>query len=85
MNRPGVGYANSIMEGLFVWFGRQVDMNALRNVSAGCHCQQRAVQPRVQLELTTSTTIRIWMQYQNPLQDVRDSCDRNRRGDVQAY
>ena len=35
MNRPGVGYANSIMEGLFVWFGRQVDMNALRNYQQG--------------------------------------------------
>jgi len=28
-NRPGQGYANSILES-FVWFGRQVDMNALK-------------------------------------------------------
>ncbi|HEY4216259.1 MAG TPA: SusC/RagA family TonB-linked outer membrane protein [Gemmatimonadaceae bacterium] len=31
LNRPGQGYVGSIMEGLFVWFGRQVDMNALKN------------------------------------------------------
>jgi TonB-linked SusC/RagA family outer membrane protein len=29
-NRPGQGYGNSILES-FVWFGRQVDMNALKN------------------------------------------------------
>ncbi len=29
-NRPGQGYAASIVEGLYVWFGRQVDMNALK-------------------------------------------------------
>ena len=29
-NRPGVGYNVSIME-QFIWFGRQVDMNALKN------------------------------------------------------
>ncbi len=31
VNRPGQGYVGSIMEGLYVWFGRQVDMNALKN------------------------------------------------------
>ena len=30
MNRPGTGYNVGIME-QFIWFGRQVDMNALRN------------------------------------------------------
>ncbi len=29
-NRPGVGYNTGILE-QFIWFGRQVDMNALRN------------------------------------------------------
>ena len=29
-NRPGQGYGNSILES-FVWFGRQVDMNVLKN------------------------------------------------------
>lgn len=29
-NRPGTGYGNSILEGYF-WFGRQVDVHALRN------------------------------------------------------
>jgi TonB-linked SusC/RagA family outer membrane protein len=31
LNRPGQGYVGGIMEGLYVWFGRQVDMNALKN------------------------------------------------------
>lgn len=30
VDRPGQGYGNSILES-FVWFGRQVDMNVLRN------------------------------------------------------
>ncbi|NUR21211.1 MAG: SusC/RagA family TonB-linked outer membrane protein [Gemmatimonadaceae bacterium] len=33
-NRPGTGYGNSILEG-FYWFGRQVDVNALRNWQQG--------------------------------------------------
>jgi TonB-linked SusC/RagA family outer membrane protein len=33
-NRPGVGYNNSILEQFF-WFGRQVDMNALRDYTKG--------------------------------------------------
>ena len=31
LNRAGVGYNAGILEGLDVWFGRQVDMNALRD------------------------------------------------------
>ncbi len=31
VNRPGQGYVGSIMEGLYVWFGRQVDMQALKD------------------------------------------------------
>ncbi|HMG95898.1 MAG TPA: TonB-dependent receptor plug domain-containing protein, partial [Gemmatimonadaceae bacterium] len=34
MNRPGTGYNTGILE-TFVWFGRQVDMNALRNYQQG--------------------------------------------------
>jgi TonB-linked SusC/RagA family outer membrane protein len=33
-NRPGVGYNNSILEQFF-WFGRQVDIDALRNYRQG--------------------------------------------------
>ncbi len=33
-NRAGTGYGNSVMEQFF-WFGRQVDINALRNWQAG--------------------------------------------------
>src|SRR6185437_2626545 len=31
LNRPGQGYVGGMMEGLYVWFGRQVDMQALKN------------------------------------------------------
>src|SRR6266581_6834703 len=34
MNLPGTGYNTGILE-TFVWFGRQVDMNALRNYQQG--------------------------------------------------
>ncbi|HEX3866722.1 MAG TPA: SusC/RagA family TonB-linked outer membrane protein, partial [Gemmatimonadaceae bacterium] len=30
-NRPGQGYVGSVVEGLYVWFGRQVDMTALKD------------------------------------------------------
>ena len=30
LNRPGQGYVGGVVEGLYVWFGRQVDMNALK-------------------------------------------------------
>jgi TonB-linked SusC/RagA family outer membrane protein len=71
MNRPGVGYANSIMEGLFVWFGRQVDMNALRNYQLGATVNNGPPNREFNWNYNFHNNP-IWMQYQNPLQDVRD-------------
>lgn len=72
VNRPGQGYSGGIMEGLYVWFGRQVDMNALK---AGY--QQSAA-----LNNGPSTREFNWnysyhnnpyfMQYSNPESDQRD-------------
>jgi len=72
-NRPGVGYNSGILEGLDVWFGRQVDMNALKNY---------AVQPS-QAAWGTNCNNQFnwncnyhnnpyWIQYQNPELDNRD-------------
>jgi TonB-linked SusC/RagA family outer membrane protein len=71
MNRPGVGYANSIMEGLFVWFGRQVDMNALRNYQQGATVNNGPPNREFNWNYNFHNNP-IWMQYQNPLMDVRD-------------
>lgn len=72
-NRPGVGYNSGILEGLDVWFGRQVDMNALKNY---------AIQPQQAAWGTTCNdqfnwncnyhNNPYWIQYQNPELDSRD-------------
>ena len=71
MNSPGSGYANSIMEGLFVWFGRQVDMNALRNYQQGATVNNGPSNREFNWNYNFHNNP-IWMQYANPLQDVRD-------------
>ena len=69
-NRPGVGYNTGIMEGLYVWFGRQVDMNALKDY-----------QPRADQTFACNGQYNwncnfhnnpYWLQYQNPEADDRD-------------
>lgn len=69
-NRAGVGYNQGIMEGLYVWFGRQVDMNALKNY-----------QPRTDQVFSCNGQFNwncnyhnnpYWIQYQNPEADDRD-------------
>jgi len=75
-NRPGVGYNTGIMEGLYVWFGRQVDMNALKDY---------AVHPSQSAWGTGGNACNgqfnwncnyhnnpYWIQYQNPEADNRD-------------
>jgi len=71
MNRPGTGYANSVMEGLFVWFGRQVDMNALRNYQLGATANNGPSNREFNWNYNFHNNP-FWMQYENPLQDVRD-------------
>jgi TonB-linked SusC/RagA family outer membrane protein len=69
-NRPGVGYNTGIMEGLYVWFGRQVDMNALKDYN-----------PRPDQTWSCNGQFNwncnfhdnpYWIQYQNPEADNRD-------------
>ena len=65
LNRAGTGYNVGILEGLYVWFGRQVDMNALRN---------EYYQPNGQLFNWNYNYHNnpFWIQYDNPERDTRD-------------
>jgi TonB-linked outer membrane protein, SusC/RagA family len=69
-NRPGVGYTNGIME-QFVWFGRQVDMNALKNYSLGGATNGGPAGREFNWNYNYHNNP-FWLQYQNPVQDVRD-------------
>jgi TonB-linked SusC/RagA family outer membrane protein len=70
LNRPGVGYNNGILE-QFVWFGRQVDMNALRNYSAGGASNGGPSNREFNWNYNFHNNP-FWMMYENPLQDTRD-------------
>ncbi len=65
LNRPGVGYQGGVLEGLDVWFGRQVDMNALKN---------EFYQSNGQLFNWNYNYHNnpYWVAYDNPEQDTRD-------------
>ncbi|HVB31942.1 MAG TPA: SusC/RagA family TonB-linked outer membrane protein [Gemmatimonadaceae bacterium] len=65
LNRPGTGYNVGILEGLYVWFGRQVDMNALRH---------EFYQPNGSLYNWNYNYHNnpFWIQYDNPEHDVRN-------------
>lgn len=72
-DRPGVGYNSGILEGLDVWFGRQVDMNALKNYAI--HPQQAAWGTTCNDQFNWNCNYHnnpYWIQYQNPEQDNRD-------------
>jgi outer membrane receptor protein involved in Fe transport len=70
MDRPGVGYNNGILEG-FVWFGRQVDVNALRNYALGGATNNGPASREFNWNYNFHNNP-FWMQYENPLQDARD-------------
>ncbi|HET9636011.1 MAG TPA: SusC/RagA family TonB-linked outer membrane protein [Gemmatimonadaceae bacterium] len=63
-NRPGVGYNSGILE-QFVWFGRQVDMNALRN-------NMGTIDGSLYNWNYNFHNNPFWLQYLNPGEDVRD-------------
>ena len=63
-NRPGVGYNTGILE-QFVWFGRQVDMNALKQ-------QQYDADGNLYNWNYNYHNNPYWIQYDNPEKDVRD-------------
>ncbi|HEX2722660.1 MAG TPA: SusC/RagA family TonB-linked outer membrane protein, partial [Gemmatimonadaceae bacterium] len=70
LNRPGVGYNNGILE-QFVWFGRQVDMNALRAYSKGGASNGGPDNREFNWNYNFHNNP-FWMMYENPLQDTRD-------------
>ncbi|MGH7671243.1 MAG: TonB-dependent receptor plug domain-containing protein, partial [Gemmatimonadaceae bacterium] len=65
LDRPGTGYDVGILEGLYVWFGRQVDMNALKN---------EYYQPDGSLYNWNYNYHNnpYWLQYDNPERDARN-------------
>jgi TonB-linked SusC/RagA family outer membrane protein len=69
-NRPGVGYTNGIME-QFVWFGRQVDMEALRDYAKGGATNAGPGNREFNWNYNYHNNP-FWLQYENPVQDVRD-------------
>lgn len=63
LNRPGVGYSTSILE-QFVWFGRQVDVEALRH-----YLDANGNQFNWNYNYHNNP---FWLQYANPERDTRD-------------
>ncbi|MDQ2889161.1 MAG: SusC/RagA family TonB-linked outer membrane protein [Gemmatimonadota bacterium] len=69
-NRPGVGYNTGIVEGLYVWFGRQVDMNALKSYQPQAN-QTYSCNGQSNWNCNYHNNP-YWIQYQNPETDNRD-------------
>ena len=71
LNRPGVGYTQSVLE-QFVWFGRQVDLEALRN-SYNTSAALNNGPPNREFNWNYSFHNNpFWLQYKNPELDARD-------------
>ncbi len=71
LNRPGVGYTQSVLE-QFVWFGRQVDLEALRNTYNQSGALNNGPATR---EFNWNYSFHnnpFWLQYDNPEIDARD-------------
>jgi TonB-linked SusC/RagA family outer membrane protein len=69
-NRPGTGYSNSTLEQFF-WFGRQVDMDALRNYQQG-GVTNNGPANRVYNWNYNYHNNPFWLAGENPIQDSRD-------------
>jgi TonB-linked SusC/RagA family outer membrane protein len=69
-NRPGTGYNTGILE-TFVWFGRQVDMNALRNYSQGALVNNGPATREFNWNYNFHNNP-FWRQFENPVGDIRD-------------
>jgi TonB-linked SusC/RagA family outer membrane protein len=73
LNRPGQGYIGGMMEGLYVWFGRQVDMNALKqNWRAAADTMNNGPAGREFNWNYSYHNNPYFMQYANPESDQRD-------------
>ncbi len=65
LNRAGTGYNVGILEGLYVWFGRQVDMTALKNQ----YYQSDGSLFNWNYNYHNNP---YWLQFDNPERDTRD-------------
>jgi TonB-linked SusC/RagA family outer membrane protein len=72
VNRPGQGYVGGIVEGLYVWFGRQVDMQALKNNWMKSASMNNGPSNREFNWNYSYHNNPYFMQYDNPEQDQRD-------------
>jgi outer membrane receptor protein involved in Fe transport len=70
-NRPGVGYSNGIASSLFVWFGRQVDTEALRNYRLGGPTNGGPSNREFNWNYNYHNNP-FWLQFENPVKDTRD-------------
>ncbi len=71
-NRPGQGYTASVVEGLYVWFGRQVDMNALKaNYLQSATLNNGPANREFNWNYSYHNNP-YWWQLENPEQDTRD-------------
>ncbi|HYU53083.1 MAG TPA: SusC/RagA family TonB-linked outer membrane protein [Gemmatimonadaceae bacterium] len=70
MNRPGTGYNTGILE-TFVWFGRQVDMNALRSYAQGGVTNNGPSNREFNWNYNFHNNP-FWRMFENPIQDNRD-------------
>jgi TonB-linked SusC/RagA family outer membrane protein len=74
LNRPGTGYSQGIMEQFF-WFGRQVDINSLRNYDRTGGTGQTNLPTGLAREFNWNYNYHnnpFWIQEQNPVTDTRD-------------
>ena len=70
-NRPGVGYTQGVLE-QFIWFGRQVDMEALRKYKDFTGATNNGPPDREYNWNYSYHNNPFWLQYDNPMSDVRD-------------
>ena len=71
-NRPGQGYTASVVEGLYVWFGRQVDMNALKqNYLQSATLNNGPANREFNWNYSYHNNP-VWWQKENPETDTRD-------------
>jgi outer membrane receptor protein involved in Fe transport len=83
LNRPGQGYGNGIMEAMFVWFGRQVDMNALKaNWTKSATLNNGPANREYNWNYSYHNNP-YWMMYANPESDTRDRVIANASAEYQ--
>jgi TonB-linked SusC/RagA family outer membrane protein len=70
-NRPGVGYNNGIVSSLFVWFGRQVDMDELRDWQKSATVNGGPPNREFNWNYNFHNNP-FFLQYGNPVRDSRD-------------